>query len=76
MFCDVCRNEEAAEISYKCEFCGAAVCTDCAWGLWPDWHDTGWGVCSFECQDKAIDALHEECDEAKQRLDNLVAGGK
>jgi len=68
-YCDVCRNDEATEISYKCEFCGSAVCSGCAETLgWKDWHDTGWGVCSIECQEKAIDALHEECDEAKYRL--------
>lgn len=60
MICD-CGNEA----KYECH-CGEPICQACVDDptnpASHDWHGTGWTVCSYECEDKAIDALKDECD--------------
>ena len=53
------------EAKYECH-CGEPICQACVDDptnpASHDWHATGWAVCSYKCEDKAIDDLKDECD--------------
>lgn len=50
---------------YECP-CGTPICQECIDDPTNpasiNWHGTGWTVCSYKCEEKAIDTLKDECD--------------
>jgi len=60
---------------YQCDFCSEGFCQGClddpTSPATRDWHDTGWVVCSYDCEEKAIDGLVEDIQVLRIKYRNL-----